>query len=185
MERLTERYTPELVYLIGNGQTYNTRSRSKMAKALDRLAAYEDTGLTPEEARCFGRLVRGERMVTEEDLMASGVSPAEIQRLMDIVTAEAEGRLLVLPCKVGDTVYRLNRTPYGKRFMDAYPELEVYAYQVTTIYGEKPGLILFAHRLLNGSITTSYVTFSGEDFGKTVFLTREEAEAALRFVMRG
>lgn len=101
MERLTGRYTPELVYLIGNGQTYNTRSRSKMAKALDRLASYEDTGLTPEEAKYFGRLIRGERMVTEEDLVESGVSQEEIQRMKDVITAEAEGRLLVLPCKVG------------------------------------------------------------------------------------
>lgn len=72
-----------------------------------RLAAYEDTGLTPEEAKYFGRFVRGERMVTEEDLAESGVSQEEIQRMKDVITAEAEGRLLVLPCKIGDTVYIL------------------------------------------------------------------------------
>ena len=162
MDRLTERYTPELVYLIGNGQTYNIHSRSKMAKALDRLASYEDTGLTPEEAAYFGRLVRGERMVTEQDLMESGVSLAEIQRLMDIITAEAEGRLLVLPCKVGDTVYWLRETAILPVYIEWF-ETNVDGWCAC---GKYPPM--------------AAPTFKFEDFGKTVFLTREEAEAALK-----
>lgn len=161
MERLTERYTPELVYLIGNGQTYNTRSRSKMAKALDRLASYEDTGLTPEEAKYFGRLVRGERMVTEEDLVESGVSQEEIQRMKDVITAEAEGRLLVLPCKIGDTVYWLR----GTAILPVYIEWFETNVDGWCACGKYPPM--------------AAPTFKFDDFGKIVFLTREEAEAAL------
>lgn len=51
---------------------------------LDRLAAYEDTGLTPEE------------------IMADMPDTTAIEAALDrYQCAEAEGRLVVLPCKVG------------------------------------------------------------------------------------
>lgn len=50
---------------------------------LEKLAAYEDTGLEPEQV---------------QDMMTDWVVWKE---------AEAGGRLIVLPCKVGDTVYRI------------------------------------------------------------------------------
>lgn len=126
-----------------------------------RLAAYEDTGLTPEEAKYFGRLVRGERMVTEADLMESGVSQEEIQRLKDVITAEAEGRLLVLPCKIGDTVYWLR----GTAILPVYIEWFETNVDGWCACGKYPPM--------------AAPTFKFADFGKTVFLTREEAEAAL------
>jgi hypothetical protein len=58
---------------------------------LDRLAAYEDTGLTPEDLK--------------EVQDALGKTP--MNRFYDIMQAEREGRLVVLPCKVGDMVYAI------------------------------------------------------------------------------
>jgi hypothetical protein len=55
-----------------------------------KLRAYEDTGLEPEE------LLN----------LKSGVIPAHWG---DLFRAECDGRLVVLPCKVGDVVYELDR----------------------------------------------------------------------------
>jgi hypothetical protein len=91
MKRLTGRAPDGTAYLYNMGGTN---------AAIDRLAAYEDTGLEPEELEYIARAKRGERMVTEEELKQAGVSQAEIDRLFEIAVAESEGRLLVLPCAV-------------------------------------------------------------------------------------
>lgn len=111
----------------------------------ERLKEYEDTGLEPEEI---------EHRLKNERHWAT------------IWMAEADDRLLVLPCKVGDTVYAIKNR-------------EIYA---TAVIGfrvhEWTGLwvlLLFDERKTNGSYELRI-----DDFGKTVFLTREEAEAVLR-----
>ena len=72
--------------------------------------------------------------------------------LIELAQAKAEGRLIVLPCKVGDTVYRLDG---------------VYSWDIEhiEIYGDE---IIF--------VDDSDNIFRLDDIGKTVFLTREEAE---------
>lgn len=57
----------------------------------DRLAAYEDTGLEPEE-------------ITEY-----------LNATDEYVEASEEGRLIVLPCKVGDTVWQVHPSYCGAR----------------------------------------------------------------------
>ena len=64
----------------------------------ERLAAYEDTGLTPEEIKA---------PFTEDTMInlaaqALGVEPS---RLRELAEADKDGRVLILPCKVGDTVW--------------------------------------------------------------------------------
>ena len=94
-----------LTKIHSNGLTHSYYSDASKGELIDRLAAYEDTGLMPSEVEfILGEYERFTKM-------------------------EREGRLIVLPCKVGDTVYGM------------YPPMAA--------------------------------------FGKTVFLTREEAEAAL------
>lgn len=60
----------------------------------EKLRAYEDTGLTPEEIHALS-----------DDLFSNynEVTPA-ICRGIELWKAEVEGRLIVLPCKVGDEV---------------------------------------------------------------------------------
>jgi len=55
-------------------------------KAIDRLAAYEDTGLEPEAVEAMKTAIK------EFD----GIS---IDHLLELVQAEKDGRLVVLPCK--------------------------------------------------------------------------------------
>ena len=72
-------------------------------------------------------------------------------RLRELAEADRDGRLVVLPCKVGDTVYILHRTFDGA---DVVGETELW-------WTDIPQL------------------------GKTVFLTREEAEKALEAMKDG
>ena len=101
---------------------------------LERLAAYEDTGLTPEEIR-----------KVQEDL-----APIPFGRFREIVEAERAGRLAVLPCKVGQTVYYIQTTKHGFRYVTSCK------FMVCNLYWFEQG------------------------FGKTIFLTEAEAEAALK-----
>ena len=66
------------------------------ASLIKRLAAYEDTGLTPEEIKA---------PFTEDTMInlaaqALGVEPS---RLRELAEADKDGRLVVLPCKVYET----------------------------------------------------------------------------------
>lgn len=71
---------------------------------------------------------------------------------------EEQGRLLVLPCKVGDTLYRICRFKRGKNWTKEAEFIRAVQLNQNTLWR---------------------IVFGGE-FGKTVFLTREEAEKALK-----
>ena len=90
-----------------------------------------------------------------------------LQKLGEYEDAEEQGLLLRLPCKVGDTVWEVNAE--RKRISEFRIEtITVYPYNV----------IQFNWTLLEG-IYKNVVGFSKAELGKTVFLTREEAEAKL------
>ena len=110
------------------------------AELRGRLMQYEDTGLTPELCAEFARADAEGRYIVMRDAEQEGVA-----RLRELSEADKDGRLVVLPCKVGDTVYILRRTFDGA---DVVGETELW-------WTDIPQL------------------------GKTVFLTREEAEKAL------
>lgn len=105
----------------------------------ERLKAYEDTGLSPQAC--------AEAQDIEETLSRWDYS---ISRMVELMKADKDGRLVVLPCKAGTPVWRISRT------FATYPDKsEQYVRNDT----------FFLSDLLA--------------FGKTVFLTREEAEKAL------
>ena len=124
----------------------------------ERLAAYEDTGLTPEEIKA---------PFTEDTMInlaaqALGVEPS---RLRELAEADKDGRVVVLPCKVGQRVFALMDT-----------DKHISECEVKQIgLGNEIGFIGLEPI---GARGREYgVALNG--FGKTVFLTREEAEAAL------
>lgn len=78
---------------------------------------------------------------------------------------EEQGRLLRLPCKVEDTVYKITRN-----FISEYKIIS------ETIY---PYSIQFNWQCTKG-IYGNLVGFADREIGETVFLTREEAEAKLK-----
>lgn len=114
----------------------------------DRLAAYEETGLTPEQCENAKAII--------ESAFSDDTSKAE--RIRELSKADKDGRLVVLPCKVGDMVYFA--------LLGRIIEKQVFS------------IVSFSDstRIYCGG-TSEY--FRPEDIGKTFFLTREEAEAAL------
>lgn len=135
-ERLTNRTESGIAYtkipanesnMVDVGECYTGR-------IVDRIAAYEDSGLSPEEVR-------------------------------ELTKAKQEGRLIVLPCKVGDTVYR------------------IISYKCNAVCNKLNACNSFIYKACKQA--EFYVcpgTFQLNDMGwigKTVFLTREEAEKAL------
>lgn len=70
-------------------------------RAWERLAAYEDTCLEPGEVNAAKYALMGQEIakITEFD----GVP---IDHIRALVQAEKDGRLLVLPCKGGDTLWQ-------------------------------------------------------------------------------
>ena len=105
----------------------------------ERLAAYEDTGLTPEEIKA---------PLTEDAMInlaaqALGVEPG---RLRELAEADKDGRVIILPCKVYET-----------------DGVRVYEHTVREIIYE----------------TAGGPAFDKNAIGKSIFLTRAEAERAL------
>ena len=106
--------------------------------------------------------------------VVSQLSPMKseiIEKLADYEDAEEQGLLLRLPCKVGDTIYH----PVFEYYKGG--ELIKEPYVIETVVARfgfmKDELTIV---LKNG---IEYREFYADSIGKTVFLTREEAEKAL------
>lgn len=74
---------------------------SGVAKFFNRLAAYEDTGLTPEEIKELRELCTDEVAELARTLHKA-IESGEVDHLRDLLQAENEGRLAVLAQKGGD-----------------------------------------------------------------------------------
>ena len=123
------------------------------------LLAYKNTMMTPGEVRSLW----GEWNTMMRVLNSIG----SYDRLRELAEADKDGRLVVLPCKVGDTVYRIVR--------DADPHIA--RDEARNMYFADD--MTLCVELVGGRIILS------EKFGKTVFLTREEAEKALEAMKDG
>lgn len=112
-------------------------------KVWERLKQFEDTVRAPE---LFFKMY-GELPLLESALKNYGSH----DRMKELAKADKDGRVVVLPCKVGDTVWRIKRT------FETYPDK-------SKPYIEPDAFLL--QDVFN--------------IGKTVFLTREEAEKAMK-----
>lgn len=141
------------------------------ASAHEKLAQYEDA----EEQ---GRLVALPEPTLDIDFM----------RIFNLIMADAEERVIVLLCKVGDTCYVAGND--GVRIVECkinYITLsdDGIEYVLDSVCGENCDGCPFEdyHQDMDGEYYCSCehgdVSISASEFGKTVFLTREEAEAAL------
>lgn len=123
--------------------------------AWERLCDYEDTRLTSAEVLSMSAEWRA--------MMSVLNSIGSYDRLRELAKADREGRVVVLPCKVGDVVYgfhnnRLTILPMVAKWIETNAD----GWTVEAQYAP---------------MAPKFYQFS--DFGKTVFLTREEAEKAL------
>ena len=125
----------------------------KAAEAIERLTA--------ENAALREKVPLTEDAMINLAAQALGVEPSRIRELAE---ADKDGRCIVLPCKVGDTVYFA--------LIGRIIEKQVFS------------IVSFSNstRIYCGG-TSEY--FRPEDIGKTFFLTREEAEKALEAMKDG
>lgn len=170
MERLTRRsatghaYYPRCFEAPCDGDGCKIRDCLFDNTVCERLAAYEDTGLTPEEidmdheaAETLRQLCRG----------------CDLDRLEELVEADKDERVVVLPVKPV-------LTPILSSMLYIIEDGDVYE---DALYEAVVGMSE------SGKVNVVYTTLSDQiifeqaDIGKTVFLTREKAEEALE-VMR-
>lgn len=122
------------------------------------VRAYEEAGLTAEEV---STLVKD-----WNDLCTIVGECGGITRVKALAEADKDGRLVVLPCKVGDMLYEVT----GRKTISVY--------KVRAIRVELFGLFI-EWDIVEGFVWQSLTGINAGEIGKTVFLTREEAEKAL------
>ena len=122
----------------------------------ERLAAYEDTGLTPEE-------VKRSKLEIEAGCVKAiaRMYGIDINRLRKFAEADRDGRVVVLPCRQGDELWTYCNHPVKR----------VYSFTVSDVS------TLNGRTVLN---TLGLGTIRPEDIGKTVFLSGKEAEKAMK-----
>ena len=140
-----------------NGPTSNGFGKDifrKMVRDLyGRLKAYEDTGLEPEEV---------DKLTKDwSDICTVLGECGGIDALRELAEADKDGRVVVPPCRQGDELWTYCNHPVKR----------VYSFTVSDVS------TLNGRTVLN---TLGLGTIRLEDIGKTVFLTRTEAEKALQ-----
>lgn len=97
-----------------------------------------------------------ELLAKQRDLYMDACGELPLKRIRELAQADREGRCVVLPCGPGQVVWAANS--FG-----------VSSHQIRMLVRDK-----------DGDFACSMIKFPLEDFGRKVFLTRAEAEAALR-----
>ncbi|MPM00583.1 hypothetical protein SDC9_46810 [bioreactor metagenome] len=153
MERLTQ-HTP-----INFGYAeYELVRGADEQDVISRLGRYEDTGYTPED---FDRLCR------EMSQIRLSVGADTYEHLREIVYAYKDG---YPPCKVGDVVYFI---------INDYCPMQ----QKRVKFVQSASIDSISFHKDWWCLNTHHRNYYKEDIGKTMFLTRKEAEIALKEVV--
>lgn len=164
MERLTKRLLsgasdynyPESCYFDDNSGPDRIAQSAFRQRCIERLADYEDSECEPEE--CLPK-DKADEIALKLMRLADLESLCNYTRLRELADADKDGRLVVLPCKVGDTLFRV--------FAGEILEHKVGNMRYLAIQGRWD------------IDTTPFCAYVESSIGKTIFLTREEAEKAL------
>ena len=120
------------------------------------LRQYLDTGMTPEQCENAKAII--------ESAFSDDTSKAE--RIRELLKADKDGRLVVPPCKAGDTVYEVTSRKTISEYRVKAIRVELFC---TFIEWD----------IVAGFVDKSIFGVPVDEIGKTVFLTREAAEKAL------
>ena len=169
MERLTNKREADAQREGYERRLANGYQRSIPVERFLRLAAYEDTGLTPEEidmdheaAETLRQLCRG----------------CDLDRLEKLAEADRDGRLVVLPCKVGDKLWVIGRDNVPR-------EMALEAPDIRTVCTDEDNLCMSTCNRKPDGFCAYRLRNDGASIGKTVFLTSEEAEKAMEAMKDG
>lgn len=168
MERLTNKREADAQREGYERCLANGYQRSIPVERFLRLAAYEDSGCAPEEVLPKDK---ADEIALNLMRLADLESLCSYDRLRELAEADKDERVVVLPCKVGDIVWaNLDEMRHTRKCVIEFVNI---GSRVTTIvFSTVDGL-----REQYGVNPIS--------FGKTVFLTREEAEKALEAMVDG
>ena len=125
------------------------------------LREYLDTGLEPAVCANYKTF--------EDEAISKGVP---FKRIVALMEADRAGRLAVLPCKPGDTVYEVTSRKTISEYRVKAIRVELFC---TFIEWD----------IVAGFVDKSIFGVPVNEIGKTVFLTREEAEKALEAMKDG
>lgn len=148
MRRLTDR-SKEIVF--------PDKAAFAWALIYEKLAAYEDSGLEPEEIKALKEYHDWD---SEQD-------PEWMWKFAEMVESYKDGRLLILPYKVGDTVWS------AEPFKDKKPREG----SIVQIDIDEDGVCGFWVGFDPECIGAEFIS---EDIGKTVFFSYDEAVASMR-----
>lgn len=130
-------------------------------RLVERLAAYEDTGLTPAEVSALVKDWSDRCTIVGE---CGG-----IDRMRELAEADKDGRLVVLPVKPV-------LTPIISSMLYIIDDGDIYE---DALYEADVGMSESGKTNVVYTTLSDLMIFEQADIGKTVFLTREEAEKAL------
>lgn len=165
MERLTAQWgnnhaVPTKIYLDFMFGLDDDTSQG-LTEIFDRLAAYEDTGLEPcDYAAMKAALEQADTAKKDLNELIHIVGAAGVDRLRELVQAEKDGRLVVLPWAIGQTIY------------EADPDHGVVKHTLKNA-------ILDMESTAVDDAGNTWPDFWCSDDESLAHMTREEAEAAL------
>ena len=134
-----------------------------------RLKAYEDTHMMPSD-------VTSMRM--DMAIIAALFNGVDVDRMKELAEADKDGRLVVLPCKVGGTLWVTGRDNVPR-------EMELEAPDIRAVCTDEDNLCMSTCNRKPDGFCAYRLRNDGADIGKTVFLAREEAKAALEAMKDG
>ena len=174
MERLTKRenghaHYPRCFEEPCGGMGCRTEDCEFKVEICERLAAYEDTGLTPEEVLPKDK---ADEIALKLMRLADLESFCNYARLRELAKANKDGRVVVLPCKMGGTLWVTGRDNVPR-------EMELEAPDIRAVCTDEDNLCMSTCNRKPDGFCAYRLRNDGADIGKTVFLTREEAKKAL------
>lgn len=133
------------------------------------LREYLDTGLEPEEVLPKDK---ADEIALKLMRLADLESLCSYTRLRELAEADKGGRLVVLPCKVGGTLWVTGRDNVPR-------EMELEAPDIRAVCTDEHNLCISTCNRKPDGFCAYRLRNDGASIGKTVFLTREEAKATL------
>ena len=164
------------------GDTENLVQAKHIAiQALEEIQQYRAIGLTPEMVK---EMIESEKQASIQAIFRG----AELELYQEIGTveefkalkdAEEQGLLLRLPCKVGDMLYHISS--YYNVVIPVRLNDIIVSFAGIDNYPKQYNCCSFDEC---GDVYEDF-EFDNSDFGKTVFLAKEEAEQALAEMKEG
>lgn len=178
MERLTKRLSsgvptynyPASCYFDDDSGPDKIAQSVFRQRCVERLADYEDSACEPEEVLPKDK---ADEIALKLMRLADLESLCSYTRLRELAEADKDGRLVVLPCKVGDMLWVTGRDNVPR-------EMALEAPDIRTVCTDEDNLCMSTCNRKPDGFCAYRLRNDGADVGKSVFLTREEAGKALK-----